>query len=459
MTSEFDIFKPYMAGETELEKKNKEGFSVHRRFCDYFSELAMSEYKEQMKFHDNYFTHQGEDKKAEYLTAHFPQMHTHHDFLETTKFGKLPACYLAFFANIFDKCIQETFNKIPADTYTLPWLTSEDTCESSSKKDSQLQIQHQSESILPNQDDDQEMEIEKIDNVNPSTNRKNKKKVLEKKKDTSSSDKQSHDQTSSQKPKTKRNKNQRPGPRSIKILTGYQGQDKERIKDILIYDIPSNWTDEDILNHLQSWGKTLQICSKIQRKYQTLRVKIELNDSPYNSFMSGDWMVALGGIPVRWFPGNYTLKERKQRECFVSVMNNIPDSLTNNALYLGTSSNAFLKTAGVKAIKIIKNPDGTRKMLGYYESFDKQKEMLETQQNWGSAFLKWELQGPFGKNKKNTRQNSKGSAFTKNKKNSNQNLNSKPKKTKPAKKGNKSITPAKKKELTKVLVEILNSIF
>src|SRR5215472_2713670 len=138
------------------------------------------------------------------------------------------------------------------------------------------------------------------------------------------------------------------------------------------------------------------MCSKIQKKYQTLRVTIEMYDTPFQVFMSGSWMVALGGIPVRWFPGYYTLKERKQRERFVSVMNNIPDSLTYDALYHGTSQNAFLKTACVKAIKIIKNPDGTRKMLGYYDSFDIQREMIDTQQNWGSVFMKWEFQGPFG---------------------------------------------------------------
>ena len=96
-------------------------------------------------------------------------------------------------------------------------------------------------------------------------------------------------------------------------------------------------------------------------------------------------------------------------------------------------------------------------MLGFYESFDKQKEMLRTQQNWKNVFMRWKTQGPFGKKTKNT-QNSKGSAFTKNQKSSTQKMNSK-KKTPPVKKGKSLITPAKKKELTKVLVEILGSIF
>ena len=140
------------------------------------------------------------------------------------------------------------------------------------------------------------------------------------------------------------------------------------------------------------------------------------------------------------------------------MLNNIPEFLTYKVLYLGTAHNAFLDTAGIKAIKIIKNPDGTHKLLGYYDTFDQQRKMISIQQNWGSSFLTWETQGSFGKKHKKITQNSKGTAFTENKKSSSQTSNSN-KKTPPTKKEKQVITSAKKKELTKVLIEILNSIF
>ena len=74
----------------------------------------------------------------------------------------------------------------------------------------------------------------------------------------------------------------------------------------------------------------MQLCTKVQRKYQTLQIKINLHDTPLQAFLHGDWLVALGGLPVRWYPGNFTLKERKNREKFVSVINNIPDTMTRH---------------------------------------------------------------------------------------------------------------------------------
>ncbi|GET65115.1 hypothetical protein GLOIN_2v1842417 [Rhizophagus irregularis DAOM 181602=DAOM 197198] len=71
-------------------------------------------------------------------------------------------------------------------------------------------------------------------------------------------------------------------------------------------------------------GHTIKLSVKRQHKYQTLRVKIGLNSftlPQFNKF----WMTDLGGIPVRWFPASWTLRERKQREKFQAVIHDIPE--------------------------------------------------------------------------------------------------------------------------------------
>ena len=142
---------------------------------------------------------------------------------------------------------------------------------------------------------------------------------------------------------------------------------------------------------------------KIQWKYQTLWVKIELHEAPLQAFLWNNWLVSLGGIPVRWFSGNFSLKERKMREKFVSVINNIPDTMMTEALYQHNAIHNFLTMTGIKAFKIVKNPDGTRKLLGFYETFDAQREGLDTQQAWGKNLLKWDIPPSVTKPKRNPR--------------------------------------------------------
>ncbi|EXX50407.1 hypothetical protein RirG_271080 [Rhizophagus irregularis DAOM 197198w] len=101
-------------------------------------------------------------------------------------------------------------------------------------------------------------------------------------------------------------------PGTTHILTGYKESDDEReqVRDIIVYDIPYTWDVEKILGELTLWGKTLKLSLKWQHKYQTLRVKIVLNSftlPQFNKF----WTIDLGGIPVRWFPASWTLRKRK----------------------------------------------------------------------------------------------------------------------------------------------------
>jgi hypothetical protein len=71
----------------------------------------------------------------------------------------------------------------------------------------------------------------------------------------------------------------------------------------------------------------------MQKKYHSLCVRIELNSFKAATFDHKDWTTDLDGIPIHWFSASWTLKERKERECFQAVIINIPDSMTLETLW------------------------------------------------------------------------------------------------------------------------------
>ena len=101
----------------------------------------------------------------------------------------------------------------------------------------------------------------------------------------------------------------------VKILTGHTSnpEDTSRVRSILLYDIPVNWTPEKILSELQLWGKPISIHCTPQKKYQTVKIIIELSTIKLSLFegQHRSWTTNLGDIPVRWFPSRWTLKKRK----------------------------------------------------------------------------------------------------------------------------------------------------
>ncbi|GBC44371.2 hypothetical protein GLOIN_2v1773466 [Rhizophagus irregularis DAOM 181602=DAOM 197198] len=48
---------------------------------------------------------------------------------------------------------------------------------------------------------------------------------------------------------------------------------------------------------------------------------------------NNNWATNLGGIPVRWFPANWSLCEQKQREKFQAVVYNILEEVTTSTLW------------------------------------------------------------------------------------------------------------------------------
>ena len=123
-------------------------------------------------------------------------------------------------------------------------------------------------------------------------------------------------------------------------------------------------------------------------KFFPLLTDYELNDEGLAAYQRGEWTVSLGGIPVRWFPGTYSLKERKHRERFVAIIKNLPEDMTTATLYQG-ALHQFLLTAKVDAFKIIKLADGSRKLLGYYKNLDDMKDIIGKQQLWTENSLEW----------------------------------------------------------------------
>ncbi|UZO27578.1 uncharacterized protein OCT59_019768 [Rhizophagus irregularis] len=117
-------------------------------------------------------------------------------------------------------------------------------------------------------------------------------------------------------------------------MTGYVPVNKNLTQEITVYDIPSTWSQLDMLNHLKAWGQVVAIKFKSQQKYVTVTVSIELNQEATRLWNDGAWTAPLGGLPVRWFPANWDLKQKKKNgndsrqrlreSCFSKHCNFIP---------------------------------------------------------------------------------------------------------------------------------------
>ncbi|PKY39284.1 hypothetical protein RhiirA4_452449 [Rhizophagus irregularis] len=145
-----------------------------------------------------------------------------------------------------------------------------------------------------------------------------------------------------------------PAPKTIStVMTGYNPEFKENIREITVYDIPSRWTQLDVLNHLKNWGQVIAIKFKSQQKYTTVTVSVDLNKAALDLWNGGAWTASLGGIPVRWFPANWDLKQRKERERFQAVLIGVPATTNIATLYPDNPAHSILTPTGCKAFKLI----------------------------------------------------------------------------------------------------------
>jgi hypothetical protein len=128
------------------------------------------------------------------------------------------------------------------------------------------------------------------------------------------------------------------------VITGHEPspQAAANVKDILVYDVPSSWTMHYLLRSLRSWGKVISVHRKHQKKYSTVQVRIEMDDTARLAFDGESWVAPLGKFFVRWFPAQWTLKERKKREIFQAVLYDVPDTIPmkkTHAIFIQKTSN------------------------------------------------------------------------------------------------------------------------
>jgi hypothetical protein len=67
-------------------------------------------------------------------------------------------------------------------------------------------------------------------------------------------------------------------------MTEHKPTSHQKVHEIIVYDVPSTWQPEKIMNELTLWGKTISISIKMQKKYHLLHVKIELNSFKATAF-------------------------------------------------------------------------------------------------------------------------------------------------------------------------------
>ncbi|GES87429.1 hypothetical protein GLOIN_2v1662849 [Rhizophagus clarus] len=175
------------------------------------------------------------------------------------------------------------------------------------------------------------------------------------------------------------------------IITGYRPNPSlgQYVRDILIYDVPAKWENITLLDYLKTWGNVISVTVKKQKKYKTVRCKLEIMHAFDTWERDHLWIAPLGPVVVRWFPASWSLKERKERERFQAAVQGPPDSFTADALAVKEHLTNFVNPLHIKAFKEVKNPDGTRKMIAYFERWEDLQNILNKESFWNGEKLSW----------------------------------------------------------------------
>ncbi|GBC06410.1 hypothetical protein RclHR1_06800014 [Rhizophagus clarus] len=171
---------------------------------------------------------------------------------------------------------------------------------------------------------------------------------------------------------TKKRKNKSSTGDNNLIITGYQPEenDKNLTLNLVVYDILAKWTNYQLLNELNKWGKVVSVSTRVQKKYQTARVRLTPNHNCLKTYNNGDWTVFLSSIPVRWFLATWSLSERKQREKFQAAITNIPEDMTIESLFPEGSSGPFINESNLQSFKIVQEQDSTRILISYFTTWE-----------------------------------------------------------------------------------------
>ncbi|GBC05951.1 hypothetical protein RclHR1_06520007 [Rhizophagus clarus] len=166
---------------------------------------------------------------------------------------------------------------------------------------------------------------------------------------------------------------------------------KNNVRDVMLYDVPVEWSPETILTHLTIWGQVALMSIKSQRKYCTVRLKIAFNDFTLQAFDGGKWCHRLHNLEVRWFPGRWTLKQRHNRSTFTAKVEGLPVSVTTDPILTQDydKRDSFFKDQGLKAYKFLKQGTDRVTMLGYFENYEDLKTALESPFVYERTEFKW----------------------------------------------------------------------
>jgi hypothetical protein len=98
------------------------------------------------------------------------------------------------------------------------------------------------------------------------------------------------------------------------LVEDQEDADKEKSRDIFFYDILKYWNEEDIIKELSKIGKVCRIQIKKQYKYTSVKAKITLFEQFDRSFNGGAFGMGINKHFIRWYDGESTVKDRKERD-------------------------------------------------------------------------------------------------------------------------------------------------
>jgi len=85
-------------------------------------------------------------------------------------------------------------------------------------------------------------------------------------------------------------------------------------RNMILYDIPNKWTDEEITKRIMKLGNIVSIKTKRQFKYQTVMAKIYLQKRYEELYQDKAIAVRLDNLLCRWYPAEMNLQQRKERD-------------------------------------------------------------------------------------------------------------------------------------------------
>ncbi|CAG8720942.1 hypothetical protein GLOIN_2v1643545 [Rhizophagus irregularis DAOM 181602=DAOM 197198] len=135
-------------------------------------------------------------------------------------------------------------------------------------------------------------------------------------------------------------------------------------RDIMFYDIPKTWKENDIISKLSLLGEVKRVRIKRLFKYQTVRAEMNLKKESDNLFKKGNFYITLGNHAVRWYNGEWKLLQRRMRDRWQLIKEVKNTSSSSEECQLRVSLMEKYNAMYVKFIKI----DKKQMAIAYFQS-------------------------------------------------------------------------------------------